>query len=194
MGWLTFAALMTCLPRPLPSEAPSMIPGKSRICISAPPYSNTPGMAVSVVKAYAATSALVFVIFDKNVDLPTEGKPTSAMRASPDLETSNPEPAPPPAPGPGSRSWALSRASLLCSSQHCGVSKLAVRLSVRTYSSLKASVHGSLFPRWVFVVAQSYESRAVAARLGNSCRFERAAISTRSQLPTTQTIVTELTL
>jgi len=46
----TFAAEMTCLPRPFPSEAPSMIPGKSRIWISAPPYSRTPGMAVRVVK------------------------------------------------------------------------------------------------------------------------------------------------
>jgi hypothetical protein len=29
-GSLTFAAEMTCRPRPLPSEAPSIIPGKSR--------------------------------------------------------------------------------------------------------------------------------------------------------------------
>lgn len=67
-----------------------MIPGRSRIWISAPPYSSTPGMAVSVVKEYAAISDLVLVIFDKNVDLPTEGKPTSAILASPDFDTSNP--------------------------------------------------------------------------------------------------------
>ena len=47
---LVLAALMTCRPRPLPSAAPSMIPGRSRIWISAPPYSSTPGMAVRVVK------------------------------------------------------------------------------------------------------------------------------------------------
>lgn len=78
-----FAAEITCLPLPLPSEAPSMIPGKSRIWISAPPYSNTPGIAVKVVKEYAATSDFVFVILDKKVDFPTEGKPTRAIRASP---------------------------------------------------------------------------------------------------------------
>ena len=79
-----------------------MIPGRSRICISAPPYSNTPGIAVRVVKEYAATSDLVFVILDRKVDLPTEGKPTSAIRASPAFETSKPEPTEEPDPGPGS--------------------------------------------------------------------------------------------
>jgi hypothetical protein len=61
-------------------------------------------MAVSVVKAYAATSLFVLVIFDRNVDLPTDGKPTSAIRASPLLLTSKPLPPPEPAPGAGSRS------------------------------------------------------------------------------------------
>lgn len=102
--FLTFAALMTCLPRPLPSEAPSIIPGRSRTWISAPPYSSTPGMAVRVVKEYAATSLFVFVILERKVDLPTEGKPTSAIRASPLLLTSNPVPPPDPAPGAGSSS------------------------------------------------------------------------------------------
>jgi hypothetical protein len=69
-------------------------------------------MAVSVVNAYAATSLFVLVILDRNVDLPTEGKPTRAMRASPLLLTSKPVPPPLPAPGPGSRSWARRRASL----------------------------------------------------------------------------------
>ncbi len=110
---LTFAALMTCRPLPFPSEAPSMIPGKSSIWISAPPYSSTPGIAVSVVKEYAATAAFVFVILERNVDLPTDGKPTSAIRASPDFETSKPAPPPEPAPGPGSSNCARSRASLL---------------------------------------------------------------------------------
>ena len=70
-------------------------------------------MAVKVVKEYAATSLLVFVIFERNVDLPTDGKPTRAMRASPLLLTSNPAPPPEPAPGAGSRSWARRRASFL---------------------------------------------------------------------------------
>jgi hypothetical protein len=61
-------------------------------------------MAVKVVKAYDAASDFVFVTRDRNVDFPTEGKPTSAIRASPALETSNPVPAAPPAPGPGSSS------------------------------------------------------------------------------------------
>ena len=100
----TLAAEMTCLPRPLPSEAPSMMPGKSKICISAPPYSSTPGMAVNVVKEYAATSDLVLVILDRKVDLPTDGKPTRAIRASPDFETSNPDPPLDPGPAAGSSS------------------------------------------------------------------------------------------
>ena len=47
------------------------------------------------------------------MDLPTDGKPTSAILASPDLETSNPAPVELPAPGAGSRSWARRRASFL---------------------------------------------------------------------------------
>lgn len=70
-------------------------------------------MAVKVVKEYAATIDLVLVIFDRNVDLPTDGNPTSAILASPDLETSKPAPPPEPAPGAGSRSCARSRASFL---------------------------------------------------------------------------------
>lgn len=109
----TFAALMTCLPLPFPSEAPSMIPGKSSTWISAPPYSRTPGIAVRVVNEYAATAAFVFVIFERKVDLPTEGNPTSAIRASPLLLTSKPVPPLEPAPAAGSRSWARRRASFL---------------------------------------------------------------------------------
>lgn len=90
-----------------------MIPGRSKIWISAPPYSRTPGIAVSVVKEYAATSLFVFVILDKKVDLPTDGKPTRAIRASPLLLTSKPVPPPDPAPGAGSSSCARRRASLL---------------------------------------------------------------------------------
>lgn len=69
-------------------------------------------MAVRVVKAYEATSDFVFVILDRKVDFPTEGKPTSAIRASPDLLTSNPVPSAP-AVLPGSRSCARRRASFL---------------------------------------------------------------------------------
>jgi hypothetical protein len=54
------------------------------------------------VKAYDAASDLVLVTLDRKVDFPTEGKPTSAIRASPDLETSNPVPPALPAPGAGS--------------------------------------------------------------------------------------------
>ncbi len=109
---LVLAALITCLPLPFPSAAPSIIPGKSRTWISAPPYSSTPGIAVSVVNAYDAASDFVFVTRERKVDFPTDGKPTRAMRASPDLDTSKPVPPPLPAPGAGSRSWARSRASL----------------------------------------------------------------------------------
>ena len=70
-------------------------------------------MAVSVVKEYAATTDFVLVILLRKVDLPTEGNPTSAIRASPDFETSKPAPPAAPAPGPGSRSCARSLASFL---------------------------------------------------------------------------------
>jgi hypothetical protein len=75
-------------------------------------------MAVSVVKEYAATSDFVLVTLDKNVDFPTDGNPTRAIRASPDFETSKPVPAAPPAPGPGSSSCARRRASLLSKHQY----------------------------------------------------------------------------
>mmetsp|Transcript_8949 Transcript_8949/g.31584 ORF Transcript_8949/g.31584 Transcript_8949/m.31584 type:complete len:254 (-) Transcript_8949:193-954(-) len=92
------AVPMTCRPRPLPSLAPSMIPGRSSSWILAPLYRNTPGMAVRVVNSYAAASDSVPVSFVNSVDLPTEGKPTSPTRVSPLLLTSKPSPAPPPLP------------------------------------------------------------------------------------------------
>ena len=108
MRSLVFAAEMTCRPLPFPSAAPSIMPGKSRTWISAPPYSITPGIAVSVVNAYAATAALVFVIFERSVDFPTEGNPTRAIRASishtlptpPNQSPSHPIPIPIPIPIP----------------------------------------------------------------------------------------------
>jgi len=42
---------ITCLPRPLPSLAPSIIPGKSSNWIFAPLYRITPGTVVSVVNS-----------------------------------------------------------------------------------------------------------------------------------------------
>lgn len=96
-------------------------------------------MAVKVVKEYEATSDFVFVTLDKNVDFPTEGKPTREIRASPLLLTSKPEPAPPPAPGPGSRSCALNRASFLVTVSiqhqcrvllHEGITKTALTLLI----------------------------------------------------------------
>ncbi len=54
--------------------------------------SMTPGMQVRVVNSYAATALSVLVIFPRSVDLPTEGNPTKATRASPDFWTSNPSP------------------------------------------------------------------------------------------------------
>lgn len=78
-------------------------------------------MAVSVVKEYAATSDFVLVTLDKNVDLPTDGNPTRAIRASPDFETSKPVPAAPPAPGPGSSNCARRRASFLSKYQYAMV-------------------------------------------------------------------------
>jgi len=52
-------------------------------------------MHVNVVNSYAATSLSVSVSFERSVDLPTEGKPTSPIRVSPDFVTSNPKPGPP---------------------------------------------------------------------------------------------------
>lgn len=71
-----------------------------------------------VVKEYAATSLFVLVIFDKNVDLPTDGNPTREILASPLLLTSKPAPPPEPAPPVGSRSCARNLASFLYNGDH----------------------------------------------------------------------------
>lgn len=86
------ATAMTCLPRPLPWEAPSIIPGKSSNWICAPLYSILPGIHVKVVNSYEAAIDSVLVNLDRRVDLPTEGNPMSATRASPDFITSKPSP------------------------------------------------------------------------------------------------------
>jgi hypothetical protein len=69
-----------------------MIPGKSSSWILAPLYSIFPGMQVKVVNSYAPASECVFVSLFKSVDLPTDGNPINATRASPDFITSNPSP------------------------------------------------------------------------------------------------------
>lgn len=45
------ATPMTCLPLPLPSLAPSMMPGRSRTWMVVPFYSYSPGMQVTVVNS-----------------------------------------------------------------------------------------------------------------------------------------------
>ena len=77
-------------PRPLPSAAPLIKPGKSRICILAPLCSINPGIQVRVVKAKFPASDLASVTWVINVDFPTDGKPTNATDASPDFLTSKP--------------------------------------------------------------------------------------------------------
>ena len=86
--------LRISLPRPFPSDAPLISPGKSRIWIFAPRCSITPGIHVSVVKAYPPASECASVTLEIKVDLPTDGNPTRATVASPDFLTSNPFPPP----------------------------------------------------------------------------------------------------
>eukprot|EP00056_Hartaetosiga_gracilis_P006068 m.92737 g.92737 ORF g.92737 m.92737 type:complete len:318 (-) comp12366_c0_seq3:1173-2126(-) len=90
------ATAMTCRPRPLPSFAPSIIPGRSRSCTFAPLYRITPGTVVNVVNSYAAASEYTPARLVSKVDFPTEGNPTKPTRASPVFGTSNPSPLPPP--------------------------------------------------------------------------------------------------
>src|SRR5437879_13193306 len=65
----------TLLPLPRPEDAPLIIPGRSRIWMSAPLRRKIPGTTVRVVKAYAATFDLAFVNRFRIVDLPTLGRP-----------------------------------------------------------------------------------------------------------------------
>jgi hypothetical protein len=51
----------------------------------------TPGIQVSVVNSYAATSEKVPVSLFSNVDFPTEGKPIKPTLTSPDFLTSKPD-------------------------------------------------------------------------------------------------------
>ena len=88
------ATAITCRPRPFPSFAPSMIPGRSSSCKGqrsmvecasgggsghtwtfAPLYLMTPGTVVRVVNSYAATSEYTPAKLVRSVDFPTEGNP-----------------------------------------------------------------------------------------------------------------------
>ena len=80
----------TFLPKPLPLDAPSTIPGRSIIWILEPLYCIIPGTAVSVVNWYDAVREFAFVSALSNVDFPTLGNPTRTTEASPDFRTLNP--------------------------------------------------------------------------------------------------------
>ncbi len=83
------SAILTCdrtsLPRPLPSEAPLVSPGRSRTWIRAPLWFRSPGTAARVVKSYSPTRLSASVILLSRVLLPTLGNPTRATVASPDF-------------------------------------------------------------------------------------------------------------
>ena len=87
--------LRTSRPRPFPFAAPWISPGMSRIWIFAPRYSITPGITVTVVNAYAATSLVASVIWFRRVDFPVLGKPTRPTVACPLFFTAYPGPPPP---------------------------------------------------------------------------------------------------
>lgn len=89
------ATAMTCLPLPLFSLAPSIIPGKSSIYILAPLYLKTPGTHVKVENSFSETRELIPATKLMKVDLPTEGNPINPILASPVFDTSNPSPPPP---------------------------------------------------------------------------------------------------
>ena len=75
---------------PFPSEAPSIIPGKSNNCILQLLYLRTPGMHFNVVKSRGFTSEFVSVKRFYIVLLPTDGLPINDTRASPCFMTSKP--------------------------------------------------------------------------------------------------------
>ena len=90
-----------------------------------------PGMHVSVVNSYAAASDFVEVKVLRMVDLPTDGKPMSATRASPCFSTSKPSPAPP--VFGGARSSVRYLASFARSVHRCDM--VALLICVRAISS-----------------------------------------------------------
>lgn len=104
--WQVFATAMTCRPRPFPSFAPWMIPGRSSIWIAAPLYITWPGTVVKVVNSYAAAtkhqptrdwvtcsfapSECCPVNLLMSVLFPTDGKPIKPTLATPVRATSKP--------------------------------------------------------------------------------------------------------
>mmetsp|Transcript_15405 Transcript_15405/g.51918 ORF Transcript_15405/g.51918 Transcript_15405/m.51918 type:complete len:247 (-) Transcript_15405:25-765(-) len=136
------AAEMTWRPRPLPDDAPSMIPGKSRIWMRAPRYFIVPGMAVSVVNSYAAASDCVPVSVVSKVDLPTDGNPTRPTRVSPTFFTSKPSPPPPDVFRPCSSSSRRSLASLALTRPRWP--SVALFFCVRAYSFSSSSIFASV--------------------------------------------------
>jgi len=75
-------------------------------------------MHVSVVNSYEAASDLVVVNVDRIVDLPTDGKPMSATRASPTFSTSKPVPSCTPVPDFGGASSSVRYLASLARSVH----------------------------------------------------------------------------
>mmetsp|Transcript_27087 Transcript_27087/g.45991 ORF Transcript_27087/g.45991 Transcript_27087/m.45991 type:complete len:264 (+) Transcript_27087:653-1444(+) len=66
-----------CVPRPLPQEAPSMMPGMSATVNDwSFLYGTTPRLGLSVVKGYAAILGLAAEMLERSVDLPALGSPT----------------------------------------------------------------------------------------------------------------------
>ena len=70
------------MPRPAPSDAPSIIPGISAIIksLSSPAWS-TPRLGIFVVKGYGAIFGRAFVKKSSKLDFPAFGKPTRPMSA-----------------------------------------------------------------------------------------------------------------
>lgn len=76
--WHVFATAMTWRPRPLPSLAPWIIPGRSSIWIAAPLYWTCPGTVVNVVNSYAATAKDQYLLDSSAFGIPN---PLSAGRS-----------------------------------------------------------------------------------------------------------------
>ena len=137
-----------------------MIPGRSSSWILQSLWWITPGMHVSVVNSYDAASDFVVVNVERIVDLPTDGKPMSATRASPTFSTSKPSPAPPPAFGVSS-SAVRSFASRARSEQRCDIVALFTCVRAISFSMSR------IFSTVVMVAgAIPWESGASAAAAG----------------------------
>ena len=85
--WARILVRIACfknnVPRPIPSLAPSISPGKSAITNDSPFFSlTTPRFGFNVVKWYAAIFGFDALITDRIVDLPTLGIPTSPTSAN----------------------------------------------------------------------------------------------------------------